>query len=549
MGTRPTRNRLGAVDGLESRAVTPSLSKLPGLGFLDRVSDVTVDADGVTARAPREAVLDMLVDGRRVYSFWLQRDGSRVGGRGGRWRVPWPKTLQEFLDGTARFTVVVHETGERVFDGEVTLGSGKGRIEILNRSGQPLSLDKGWRRVVTFDTRSAANIEPLMHAIEVVLGALREVGIEAFLAYGTLLGAVREGKLLGHDSDADLGYVSHHTHPVDVIKESFRVQRALVALGFRITRYSALAFKVDVDEGDGVVRGLDVFGGFLMDGNLHLMGEIREPFEQSAIFPLGTTTLEGRSFPAPADPDKLLTAAYGPWRTPDPAFKFAPPATTVRRLNGWFRGLRVGRAKWDRIYSRTQKPLATEPSPFVSWAAKREAGAATYVDLGCGRGSDVLWMARRGVASVGLDFQPRSFSDAAAEQVPGAEFWTCNLLELRDVLPAGATLSRRPGPRLLMARHLVDTLGTDARAHLWRLARMALAGDGGGRMYLEFLARFGDDGYAKELNVKRRRPRTVVGELEAAGATIVHRETIRVSDSPSASKVCRLVVEWRHGNG
>ena len=526
--------------------MTPALSKLPGLGSWDRVGDVSVDDTGVAARSQREVVLDVLVEGRRVYSFWLHRDGTKVGNR---WLVPWPRTLAEFLDGTARISIVAHESGEQVFDQEVTLGSGRGRIEIVNRNGQPLSLDKGWRRVVTFDTRSAANIEPLMHAIEVVLGALHEVGIEAFLAYGTLLGAVREGKLLGHDSDADLGYVSRLGHPVDVIRESFRVQRALVDLGFRATRYSALAFKVDVDEGDGVVRGLDVFGGFLMDGHLHLMGEIREPFEESWIFPLGTTTLEGRTFAAPADPDKLLTATYGPWRRPDPAFKFAPPETTQRRLNGWFRGLRVGRSKWDRIYSRRQRPLATEPSPLVAWAAEREPDAATYVDLGCGRGADALWMARRGVPSVGLDFQPRSFRDAAALEVPAAEFWTCNLLELRDVLPAGATLARRPGPRLLVARHLVDTLGPQARANLWRLARMTLAGEGGGRLYLEFLARFGDDRYARDLHVKRRRPRALIAELEAAGATIVHRETMRVSDSPQAAKVCRLVVEWRHGDG
>jgi hypothetical protein len=281
--------------------VSPALSKLPGLGFLDRVSDVQVDAAGVTARAPREVVLDMLVDGRRVYSFWLHRDGSRVGNRtANRWRVAWPKTLDEFLDGTARFTVVAHESGETVFDGEVTLGSGRGRIEILNRNGQPLSLDKGWRRVVTFDTRSAANIEPLMKAIEVVLAALREVGIEAFLAYGTLLGAVREGKLIGHDSDADLGYVSRLSHPVDVIRESFRLQRDLVDLGFHITRYSALAFKVDVDEGDGVVRGLDVFGGFLMDGNLHLMGEIREPFDRPPRCAASTAGSVGSGSAAPS---------------------------------------------------------------------------------------------------------------------------------------------------------------------------------------------------------------------------------------------------------
>jgi hypothetical protein len=521
------------------------------VGFLGRVRHVTVDADGVTARAPRETVMDMLVDGRRVYSFWLHRDGTRVGGRfGSRWRVPWPRTLKEFLDGTARFTVVAHETGEQVFDDEVTLGSGRGRIEILSRNGQPLSLDKSWRRVVTFDTRNAANIEPLMHAIEVVLAALREAGVEAFLAYGTLLGAVREGKLLGHDSDADLGYVSHHTHPVDVIRESFRLQRALVGLGYRITRYSALAFKVDVEEGDGVVRGLDVFGGFLMDGNLHLMGEIREPFEESSIFPLGTTTLEGRTFPAPADPDKLLTATYGPWRTPDPAFKFAPPATTVRRLNGWFRGLRVGRARWDRIYSRVLREMP-EPSPFIEWVGSIEGGLGTYVDVGCGRGADALFMGERGEPSLGLDFQPRAFAAAEQESADNGlvTFWTMNLLEIRQVLVVGAIVARRPGRTVVTARHLVDAAKKPARERLWRMSRMMLSGEEGGLLYLEFLSRAGSDGYAGQHRVRRRRPARIVAELEAAGATVVHRETIAVSTAPGASMVCRLIVEWRRGHG
>ena len=297
----------------------------------------------------------------------------------------------------------------------MAFGSGPGRVAVVNRNGQPISLDKYLKRVVAFDSRSPEELQPLLDAIDEVIRALADVGTEAFLAWGTLLGAHREGRVIGNDSDADIAYVSRHTHPVDVIRESFRMQRQLVEHGYHITRYSALAFKVDVDEGDGVVRGLDVFGGFFMDGNLHLMGEIREPFEESWIHPLGTTTLEGRTFPAPADPDRVLAAMYGAsWRVPDPAFHFNPPATTVRRLNGWFRGLRVGRAKWDRVYSRKQRPLAAEASPFVAWAAEREPQAASYVDLGCGRGSDVLWMAGRGVQSVGLDFQPRSYGDAAA---------------------------------------------------------------------------------------------------------------------------------------
>ena len=517
------------------------------MGFLGRVRGVSVDADGVHARSRQEVILDVFFDGRRILSFWLHRDGTRDGHG---WRFAWPKTLREFLDGRADVQVVVTRTGQELFHGEVVFGSGLGRVEVVNRNGQPISLDKYLKRVVAFESRSTEELQPLLDGIDEVIRALADVGTEAFLAWGTLLGAHREGRVIGSDADADVAYVSRYTHPVDVIRESFRMQRQLVEHGYHVTRYSALAFKVDVDEGDGVIRGLDVFGGFFMDGHLHLMGEIREPFDEAWIHPLGTTTLEGRTFPAPADPDRVLAAMYGAsWRVPDPAFHFAPPTATVRRLNGWFRGLRVGRAKWDRVYSRKQKPLAAEASPFVAWAADREPQAASYVDLGCGRGSDVLWMTGRGVPSVGLDFQPRSYRDAAARETPGAEFWRCNLLELRDVLPAGAELARRPGPRLLMARHLVDTIGADARQHLWRLARMALAGEDGGRLYLEFLARFGDDGYAKELHAMRRRPRMVVAELQRAGATIVHRETIRVSDSPTSSKVCRLVVEWRRGDG
>jgi hypothetical protein len=514
---------------------------------VSRVSDAIVDAQGVSARSRQEAVLDVFFDGRRILSFWLHRDGVRDGRR---WLFAWPKTLHEFLDGTTDVRVVVTRTGQEVFRGEVGFGTGRGRVEVVNRNGQPISLDKYLKRVVAFENRSPAELQPLLDAIDEVIAALKDVGIDAFLAWGTLLGAHREGRVIGNDADADVAYVSSYTHPVDVIRESFRIQRELVEHGYHITRYSALAFKIDVDEGDGVVRGLDVFGGFFMDGYLHLMGEIREPFEESWIHPLGTTRLEGRTFPAPADPDRVLAAMYGAsWRVPDPAFHFDPPTTTVRRLNGWFRGLRVGRAKWDRIYSRKRGPLPSEPSPFVAWAAEREPDAASYVDLGCGRGSDVLWMASRGVPSVGLDFQPRSYAEAATLGVPDTDFWRCNFLELRDVLPAGADLARRPGPRLLTARHLVDTLDPAARQHLYRLARMALAGEGGGRLHLEFLARFGDDGYARTLHVKRRRPRMLVAELERAGATIVHRETIKVSDSARPSKVGRLVVEWRRGDG
>jgi len=238
---------------------------------------VRVDDRGIRAASVDEVVLDVLFDGRRIWSFWLHRDGEASGAGH---LVPWPPALRRFLDGTTRLRLVEHVSGAVAYDAEVRLGEGTGRIAVVNERGLPLGIDKSLRLAQTFDTRSAEQVAPLLDSIEEVLTALRKAGVDAFPAYGTLLGAVRGGRLIGHDSDADLGYVSDFTHPVDVVRESFRLQRALADMGYRIARYSGAAFKVEVLEADGSVRGLDVFGGFLADGHLHLMGEIRTPFER-----------------------------------------------------------------------------------------------------------------------------------------------------------------------------------------------------------------------------------------------------------------------------
>ena len=271
--------------------------------------------------------------------------------------------LKRFLNGSTRLSVVEHVSGRVVFDEELSLGTGTERIAVVDAAGRPLGIDKSNRVATMFDTRDPMYTAPLLDACEQVLTALQEAGVDAFPTYGTLLGAVREQNFIGHDSDIDLGYVSRHTHPLDVIRESFRLQRELRERGFAVDRYSAAAFKVDVVEADGGVRGLDVFGGYFLDGHLYLLGEIGTPFKEEWIFPLGTCTLAGRTLPAPARPEKLLEAMYGPgWKVPDPAFHFETPRTTHRRLNGWFRGGRVFRNDWDRRYSTLKRKLPRTPS-------------------------------------------------------------------------------------------------------------------------------------------------------------------------------------------
>ena len=482
-------------------------------------SVLSVDAERITLAAKQDVVLDVLFDGRRIWSFWSQRDTEPD--EGDRRSVAWPKPLARFLSGTTRLTIRSHVAGDDLFDEELGFGTGEGRINVVNARGVELSIDKSGRMQMTFDTRSAAQVTPLLDSVEKVIAALARAGVEAFPAYGTLLGAHRDGALIGHDSDADLGYVSRHTHPADVILESFAIQRRLAGMGYEVVRYSGGGIKVMVEE-DGNTRGLDVFSGFFDgEGNLILLGEVRTPFEADWIYPLGTTTLEGRELPAPADPDRLLAAMYGEsWRTPDPAFKFETPASTSRRLNDWFRGTSVNRAEWDRKYQRLRfrKP-PRRPDVLARIALRHEKDVALAVDLGCGRGTNARFFARRGVPTLGLDFSARAFELVAREpesaELP-LEWGAMNLLETRHVLAYGARVGATPGRRMVLARHVVDALPTAGRDNLWRFLQVALTG--GGRAYLDFLVSPSEeDRWAKRHLLSPVDPDDVAAAVQARG--------------------------------
>ena len=506
-----------------------------------------VDDEGIVARTSGEdVVVDVLFDGRRVWSFWVLRD-SVAAPHGGDRFVAWPKRLRRFLDGWSRVELRSHVADEVLYDEERRFGTGDARISIVDAQGRPVGIDNDGRLQRTFETRSVAQTAPLLDSVERILDALHEIGIEAFPAYGTLLGAVREGRLLGHDSDADLAYVSRRTVPVDVIRESYEIERRLADMGYRIERYSGAGIKVFVEESDGSVRGLDVFGGFYAHGHLMVMGEIRVPLPESAVFPLGTTTLEGRTLPAPADTDAILTATYGAgWRTPDPAFVYETPRTTYLRFNDWFRGSRVNRKDWDRRYlgQRRTNPRR-KPPELARWVVEREPSDVKVVDVGCGRGSAARWLARRGLDVLGLDYAPTAyeFMTAWAERRPqlALRFAMLNLLELRHVLGWGARLAHEPGPHVLMARHVADAVPAAGRRNLWRLAEMACRADG--RLYLEFLtgAAEGDRWVHRQL-LHPLDPEVVVRELTERGGSVVERQDS--GPDGRGRTTCRMVVTW-----
>jgi hypothetical protein len=281
-----------------------------------------------------------------------------------------------------------------------------------------------------------------------------------------------------------------------------------------------------------------------------MMGEVGHPFELDWIYPLGTVTLEGRTLPAPARPEKLLESMYGPgWKVPDPAYKFTTPRTTVRRLNGWFRGIRLMRNEWERRFSKVRNKLpAGAPSSLAQFVVANEGAVPPFVvDLGSGRGGDSLWFARQGAKVRALDFVKQgslAVQAAAADEGLDLEVYELNLNSLRSWMSEGVRLSHTKGPRVVMARHLIDAESNVARDATWRLCEMALRQ--GGRLYLEFVSG-GDPEDTGDALIKPFPAEAAERALTERGATIVHREDFAVPTKSGAPgrPTTRLVAQWQ----
>lgn len=512
-------------------------------------SDVDVATSGIAIPDRLTEVTDVFFGDQRVWSFNPPRDS--VAGRAGR-RVPWPERLAPFLKGTTVVTLRSHAGGETYFEGEVTFGDSRKQVRVTDKHGNQLAVDKSGRLQRTFARSDDSMREFLMDGIEGVLEDLRTVcGLDAFLAYGCLLGAVRNGHMIGHDSDADLSYLSEYTHPFDIARESRQAAEKMRQRGWTVIQMSGGTFKVWVGQGSGTRVGIDVFAAFFVDGTFHVVPAVRGELPRSSVLPTSTVTLEGRSIPAPASPEHWLELTYGPtWRTPDPAFKFEPAREMSRRVDGWLREARTNVRYWHDFYrGRASWQVPKKPSLFAAWVDAQLPAGQQIVDVGAGNGRDSVWLAEQGhtVLAHDRDINARRKTRRLATK-RGVTVTTeqLNLNELGSVLVSGARMAHGAEVHHVYARFLLDALHDRARPNFWRWAQMVQRR--GGLTFLEFRTdrSAGEPTAFAEHARQFLAPADVVAEIEERGGVVVGREEGRdlapfQSENPH---VCRLVVRW-----
>jgi hypothetical protein len=513
---------------------------------------VAVDDAGVHLTPDFTGSGDVYFDGHHAWSF--SAGPSVRGDDRDELVVAWPRRMMRWLNGTSDVSVVSGQ--HEVFRGEVVFGDGRGRVEFVDKDGIPVMIDKWGLLQRPFSGRDPSVIEQIVEVTAQILEVMdRECGVQAWIAFGTLLGAAREGKVIGHDSDVDLAYLSDRRTPSEMATELYDVARTLRANGFNVQHKSASFITVVFKSSDGATASVDIYTCFHVRDLLYETATVRAPVPRDAILPLRELEFEGRRLPAPADPDRMLAVSYGPrWRVPDPSFKHTPGSEITERFDGWFGSLMRNRRDWERQIADLMEDERLGPSHAASWVAARLAPGERVVEVGSGTGADALAIAAGGHEVLGLDYarnaQVRPEREARRRGWP-ASFSAMNLYDLRDVLSRAALISRyRAGPQAVYARNLLEALDPDGVDNFWRFTRMAL--HGGGRAFIE-------GSTPPRAETPHRRPESAGGRLRHVdpgdveraavqhGGSLVHREGAP-DTVPAAAGVparWRMIIEWQ----
>jgi hypothetical protein len=470
--------------------VAGPLESTPGTDGTSGIRQVWAAPQGLVfeVSSPGERSIDVRIDGRRVWSFKESATGIPAdvapppAPREHLRFEPWPVVLRRRLVGRFQVELCPVDGGSGAAVTAV-LGNPAEAPELTDVHGRPLVVNKWGRLGHTLGDADPAMIDRMLGHMDEIRDLLQaHLGDRVFVTGGTLLGPLRaDGRLIPHDDDADLAYLSPWEHPADVARENFEIGRLLRERGYDVIRLSAAHVQMHFDH-DGVPdHYVDVFAGFLMGDMWYQHFAIGTRAGVERLLPPGTVEVEGRTEPAPRDPEFMLTELFGPgWRVPDPAFRFATPPSIFYRLNQWFPDIHADREDWEDAVLMAVPGVPADddvPSPFADWVDRRTPPDHALLELGSGLGSDARALGARGRTVRGVDFSRMCVRTARAGLREGGgtvAFDTVNLLDVRTVLRLGAECAAADMPWTVFGRRLLNALDARGRDNVFRLCGMLL---------------------------------------------------------------------------
>jgi hypothetical protein len=153
-----------------------------------------------------------------------------------------------------------------------------------------------------------------------VCDILYSLGFQTHLQFGTLLGLVREGKLIDNDSDIDICYLSNRNAPCDVSRECYELYKALSGMGV-LVRY----WNVNYNPKEKLVN--NIFGQAHIQVDRFVVDLFTSWIDKHGDYwtcqygNFGKTDFRkvmfyGHEFNIPTETDKILTRLFGNWKTP-----------------------------------------------------------------------------------------------------------------------------------------------------------------------------------------------------------------------------------------
>jgi SAM-dependent methyltransferase len=439
-------------------------------------NDVSADANDLRFRTPvdldRESV-DVLFGVHRV---WSPGDIDAVAGA--EVRLAWPEALLPHLNGTGEIRILRPRDGSTLASGTVSFGAEGEELSVVDALGRWLAVNKWDRLGVVIDGQDAGLVERIVAHARTLVDDLQNLGYRPFVCSGSLLGAVRNGRLLPHDDDIDLGLLSDHHHPADLILENLELERRLIERGYLIIRHSYAHMQVTFLHPTGDVdHYVDIFTAYFdADGMFNQPFSVRGRLRLDELEPFARVTLEGEEFPAPKEPGRWLELNYGPsWQIPDPGFRFEVPEGTFRRFETWFGAFNLHRDYWSDEQSGQPRTHTSDSDRVMRQLLAKRMPGDLVVDVGCGLSTLPSELTAEGFEVVAVDFS----LPALHAQEPFVATRSVNLNDRRQTLGFAYDLLRCGRRIHFVLNHTLTGLAGYGSDNVYLLLRWVLRNGGG----------------------------------------------------------------------